>query len=59
MLREGTKKAPVLREGTKKGPKQTKTTGHEPTIYHRYGSASHSRQDVDDEGTDGLYEERP
>ena len=34
-------------------------TGHEPFICHRYGSTSHSRRDANDEGTDGIYDERP
>ena len=34
-------------------------TGHEPSIRHRYDFTLHGRRDVDDEETDGLYDERP
>ena len=33
-------------------------TRHESSIRHRYNSALYSRQDADDEGTDGLHDER-
>ena len=29
------------------------------SVRHRYGSTSHGHRDTDDEGTDGLYDERP
>ena len=38
---------------------RTRATGYQPTIYHRYGSPSHSHRNTDDEGMDGLHDERP
>ena len=40
-------------------PKKTRMIGHEPAIRHRYGTTSHSRRVANDEGMDGLYDERP
>ena len=55
--KEGTNTKRRKQEGLE--GKQTRATGYQPTIYHRYGSPSHSHRNTDDEGMDGLHDERP
>ena len=38
---------------------QTRATRHQPSIHRRYGTIAYGCRDADDEGKNGLHDERP
>ena len=64
IVTERSKRALALNEGLRRTrrqqcPEQTRVTSYQSSIRRRYGTTTYGRRDADDEGEDGLHDERP